>query len=73
MDKYLSGIDVPNWVRWIAQDGDGIWWMYSLKPKIKGDRLSERWYPQQHGDWLPMHEGKPPKNWEEELYRWDYE
>jgi len=33
--------DAPEWARWLAQDGNGVWFWYSTKPKvIQGD---DRW------------------------------
>lgn len=31
--------DAPEWVMWIGQDKDGVWFGYSLQP----DKLNEEW------------------------------
>ena len=28
----VSKFDLPKWVRWIAQDADGVWWGYECEP-----------------------------------------
>jgi len=60
--------DVPKWCNWIAVDDDGRCWTYSIKPE-RGV-IEFMWWPQQHGRWGKLYEGKPPKNWKEELYTW---
>lgn len=28
----VSKLDMPEWVRWVAQDADGAWWGYEAEP-----------------------------------------
>jgi len=28
----VSKLDLPEWVRWVAQDADGVWWGYECEP-----------------------------------------
>jgi hypothetical protein len=28
----VSKLDMPEWVRWVAQDADGAWWGYEVEP-----------------------------------------
>lgn len=27
--------DAPDWANWMAQDMDGEWWWYEMKPKLR--------------------------------------
>ena len=37
--------EIPDWVCWIAQDSDGVWWGYQVEPN-----LSHRsWYENEVG------------------------
>jgi len=63
---------VPDWCKWIAVDKNGECWAYSIKPEINKQEEPYKWWPQQHGLWMPLYEGKTPKNWKNELYTWGY-
>ena len=40
MKKELPDFEIPDWVRWVAQDGSGVWWGYSVEPL----RNDNGWY-----------------------------
>lgn len=42
----LSGVTVPDWVKFIAQDSDGSWWGYSVEP-LQNHR---GWYENELGE-----------------------
>ena len=63
---------VPSWVRWIAVDEDGKCWGYEVEPRLPFISINE-WLlnPGKNGGrFVKLYEGKPPKNWKEELYTW---
>ncbi len=51
--------DIPEWVSWIAQDADGVWWGYQAEPN-----LSHRsWYENEVGDSIRLGSDAPNVNW----------
>ena len=30
-------VPIPDWAEWLAQDGDGTWWVYDVRPVIKNN------------------------------------
>ena len=74
-DKYLTGIKVPHWVRWIAVDGDGVEYGYRNKPEPLEDEYANWWSEtgefHEGKDSILLTEGEPPKNFKEELYKWE--
>ncbi|HED34078.1 MAG TPA: hypothetical protein ENJ08_07675 [Gammaproteobacteria bacterium] len=61
----LSGINVPEWVRFIAQDIDGRWWGYSVEP-LQNHR---GWYENEVGEHIRLVQGKASERWRESLIR----
>jgi hypothetical protein len=60
--------EVPDWVRWVAQDEDGDWWAYEDEPKIPG-RGSRRWLNNLNGRCIPIGSGDGSNpNWRETLH-----
>jgi len=63
-------VDVPNWAKWIAQDRDGMWWVYTRKPKLL--RLLGEWDVSSF-DYIDIAgkliETTPPKDFTQELYK----
>ena len=50
---------IPDWVCWIAQDADGVWWGYQVEPN-----LSHRgWYENEVGNNVRLANGKPNADW----------
>ena len=54
--------DVPDWVRWIAQDRSGSWWGYSVEPL----RNDSGWYENEVGRCLCLG-NTSPQHWAESL------
>ncbi|CAA6827715.1 MAG: Unknown protein [uncultured Thiotrichaceae bacterium] len=48
----IEAVDVPEWVRWIAQDASGVWWGYSVEPL----RFDKGWYENEVGDTVRLGE-----------------
>ena len=41
----FSLTELPDWVKWLAQDEDGAWWGYSVEPL----EFSHGWYENEVG------------------------
>ena len=41
----VSKFDLPDWVRWVAQDADGVWWGYECEPLLH----DHGWYENEVG------------------------
>lgn len=52
----------PVWASWIAQDGNGVWWGYSVEPL----RNETGWYENELGRHVRLGESKP-LGWERSL------
>ncbi len=37
--------EIPDWVCWIAQDADGVWWGYQVEPNLS----HQSWYENEVG------------------------
>lgn len=48
--------EIPDWVCWIAQDEDGVWWGYQVEPNLS--HLS--WYENEVGNSVRL--GRTEKN-----------
>ena len=55
-------LQLPLWVRWIAQDSNGAWWGYSVEPL----RHDSGWYENEAGRYLPLGAGSP-SDWKRSL------
>jgi hypothetical protein len=64
----LSGINVPAWVCFIAQDSDGSWWGYSVEP-LQNHR---GWYENELGEHVKLKQAAPCDNWSQQLYRYPF-
>jgi len=53
---------LPAWVNWVAQDGDGYWWGYSVEPL----RNDTGWYENEVGERVRLGQTMPD-NWETSL------
>lgn len=53
---------LPVWVNWVAQDGDGCWWGYSVEPL----RNDTGWYENEVGECVRLGQAVPA-NWETSL------
>lgn len=65
MSVTLDSNEFPDWVCWIAQDSDGIWWGYQVEPN-----LSHRsWYENEVGNSVRLGKGALDSNWITKLKR----
>ena len=53
---------VPDWVRWVAQDSSGAWWGYSVEPL----RNDSGWYENEVGSCIRLGV-TPAHDWEHSL------
>lgn len=53
----------PDWVRWIAQDADGIWWGYSVEP-LQHDH---GWYENEVGRYIKLEQSEVNPLWKTSL------
>ena len=60
----LSHVNVPDWVRFIAQDSDGSWWGYSVEP-LENHR---GWYENEVGKNIKLLKTLPVEEWRECLF-----
>ena len=62
----LNGVEVPEWVRFIAQDSDGCWWGYSVEP-LENHR---GWYENEVGHNIKLLQTETVISWQQSLYRY---
>ena len=51
--------NLPQWVKWIAQDADGAWWGYSVEPL----EFSDGWYENEVGQRVKIEHAKANPDW----------
>ena len=56
---------LPDWVRWIAQDADGTWWAYEHEPNMS----DTGWYENEVGDSVRLQTGTPNPCWRETIHK----
>ena len=56
--------DIPDWIRWIAQDSSGVWWGYSVEPL----RNDTGWYENEIGRFARLG-ATAPSDWQNSLER----
>jgi hypothetical protein len=66
MKKALPDVEVPDWVRWVAQDGSGVWWGYSVEPL----RNDNGWYENEVGRYVRLGVDNAD-DWQQSLARVD--
>ena len=59
-------VEIPDWVKWIAQDKDGWWYGFERQPQ----RHMDSWGTAGHE--ILLANGPKPENWKEELYQFSY-
>jgi len=59
----VSRFNLPDWVRWIAQDEDGAWWAYECEP-LQHDK---GWYENEVGRQLKLLSMDANPEWEATL------
>lgn len=55
--------DIPQWVKWMAQDADGAWWGYSVEPL----EFSKGWYENEVGLRIKIRQTQANPNWKSSL------
>ena len=55
--------ELPNWVKWKAQDADGTWWGYSVEPL----EFSAGWYENEVGQQIKIEHAKENPDWKNSL------
>ena len=58
---------LPEWVRWIAQDSDGNWWGYEHEPNLS----DIGWYENEVGRSIWMTKTRPNSSWRQEIHKID--
>ena len=58
-----SGINIPAWVNWIAQDADGAWWGYSVEPL----QFHQGWYENELGERIKLAQSVTNPLWQTTL------
>lgn len=66
MNTCTFEVPIPDWVNWIAQDEDCRWHGYENEPQ----QLIGEW-GDNRGKWIELVKGTHPKNWKQELYRFE--
>lgn len=61
----MSPDSLPEWVAWLAQDADGIWWAYEAEP----NQHDCGWYENEVGRSLRFDQGAPNPEWVSTLRR----
>lgn len=64
----LSGVEVPAWVKFVAQDSDGSWWGYSVEP-LQNHR---GWYENELGENIQLitaPESAVSQQWQDSLIK----
>ena len=51
--------DLPDWVKWKAQDEDGAWWGYSTEPL----EFSRGWYENEVGLRIKIKQSNANPDW----------
>jgi hypothetical protein len=57
--------EIPDWVRWVAQDADGCWWGYSVEPNLS----HQGWYENEVGESVRLDKAEPNQAWAHTLRR----
>ncbi len=55
--------DLPEWVAWLAQDADGVWWGYQVEPL----QHHRGWYENEVGRYIRVGRGEPVGQWVDTL------
>ena len=64
--KAIPKFDIPDWVHWLAQDGNGAWWGYSAEPL----RNDNGWYENEVGRYIQLGTGDAA-GWQDSLIKVD--
>ena len=55
--------NIPNWVKWIAQDASGAWWGYEVEPQ----EYDRGWYENELGRSIQLKSTSPNQEWQTTL------
>jgi hypothetical protein len=55
---------LPDWVRWVAQDADGSWWAYEHEPNMS----DSGWYENEVGRSVQLRKDTPNSLWRQEIH-----
>lgn len=58
-------LQLPGWVRWLAQDADGTWWGYEVEPL----QYHCGWYENELGRRIKLQTDSPNECWKHTLKR----
>lgn len=56
---------LPDWVHWLAQDADGVWWGYEVEPLQR----DHGWYENELGRYVRVCQTSPNPDWSDTLTR----
>ena len=56
---------LPEWVVWLAQDADGVWWGYEVEPL----QYHQGWYENELGRRVRVRRDAPNTNWADTLHK----
>ena len=68
MNDNFPDFEIPDWVNWVAQDGSGVWWGYSVEPL----RNDNGWYENEVGRYVRLGVNNAD-DWQRSLTRVDNE
>lgn len=54
---------VPDWVHWLAQDADGVWWGYEVEPQ----QHHQGWYENELGRCVRLIRATANPEWQKTL------
>lgn len=63
--KITTEVVIPEDATWIAQDSDGAWYWYEVKPYIV---TGDSWWRAKTGRSVEAYTANPPKDFTQELY-----
>lgn len=49
----MNAKNLPDWVKWLAQDADGSWWGYEVEPL----QHFSGWYENEVGQYIRIEQG----------------
>ena len=58
-----SRLSLPDWVNWIAQDANGVWWGYQVEPL----QNHHGWYENEVGQIIELARDNSNIRWHESL------
>lgn len=56
----ITKYNIPEWVKWIAQDADGAWWGYECEPL----QYDSGWYENEVGRIIQITSTSANPNWQ---------